>query len=827
MFKKYPLISRLSLFIVLPMCIGLLVAYWFLHASVANYEGKLFLSGLNQMVDISYDENGLAHVTAQDDRDAYFAQGYLHASERMWQMELQRRLVDGRLSEVFGQAAVGTDIWMRTLGLSEAAKQSVLNLSQPSLDALKAYAEGVNSWIKQAKVLPPEFIVLDIVPQPWRIEDSLAWQKAFALNLGKNMYDEINRMQALKVLNPHQLKAFYPFDPNNVFDGNDYNVNVQQSIKEDKQYKLANWSSIERSLNSYGIGERFSGSNGWVVNGQYSDSGFPILANDPHLGIQSPSLWYAMTLKGDKLNVRGMSVAGLPGIMLGRNNNVAWGVTSLIADQQDLYILDIPLDNNKIYLTDKGERPISYRKEIIQIRSQSPSVMYDPVPDLEIQVRTTELGPIVTDAIGEATVPMALKWAALEANDKSYQALFEIQYAQNWSQFRQSLSNLKAPGFYFLYADKNGNIGGQVAAAIPNRKTSLGILPQKAFDSENKWNGYIDYELLPSEYNPTRGYIASANDKIDNDHGYTISHEWAESYRKDRIAQVLSEKIQSGQKHSIESFQALQLDTVDISAQLLLPILLSESQQQHVLEHTPKALQSLMPEILLSLSQWDASYRESSFEATVYHYWLEHLGQSIFIHNIKAPWSASLESDLRSKLTPLVTATQIQKALQGELTGWCTFTLENQCQQIITHSLYQAIFRLQKDTRSSTFEDWQWGKLHYVSYEHQLFAQIKFLQPLFKQRLGISGSANTLRVANAVRDEESGFQQTFGVTFRQVFDLADEGGKYILDTGQSGHFMSDNYDNMMQAFQQGKLLSYEVKNDQQKTLKLIPKESQQ
>ncbi len=842
MFKNYPILSRFLAFILLPLFLSLTTVYYYLEKSLPKYGGQITLSGLDNPVTVNFDDYGTPTVSAMSDEDAYFAQGYLHASERIWQMDLQRRLVQGRTSELYGSAAVSTDIWMRTLGLQHAAEKAWRSLGEGAQKALTSYAKGVNAWLNRVSILPPEYLILGLKPEPWRVTDSLAWQKVLALDLGQNMYGEISRLSALKIVSPAQLKTFYPFDPDFKQikqDSKEKEVeDSESSLQPDRfssfsttstnlksyleiEHRFKNWREMEQNLErTWSLGERYAGSNSWVVSGQHTLSGAPILANDPHLSVQQTSLWYAMQMKGDKLNVTGMSIVGIPGITLGRNQNIVWGVTALMSDQQDLFYLEVPLDNNRSYTTNMGRENIDVVEEIINIRTDSPEILNKKIKPITVQIRKTEIGPIISDVVQVSGNIMALRWSALDDDDRSFESFYQAQYATNWQEFRSAVQLLKAPGLHFLYADNDGNIGSQVAGHLPIRGAGVGVVPQRAFESNNLWKGYVPFEQLPSVYNPESGVIVSANNQLESAKDIVISHEWAPMARNRRITQLINELISDNKKLTIEDMLNIQKDQVDLSAKALLPLLQQQELRILIQDNAPDNIVEMSNEALTEFSQWNAEFHISSSAASIYQYWFNELKTQIFANELEHSWRGSNKRSIANRLIGLVTEEKILEVLTSEENEWCTRTAHDllPCQKELLDSFYSAIKSIEKDTRSSQVEDWSWGQLHHVELSHKLFGKIKLLERKFTKTLSVGGSANTVNVANSVSQPSGGYQQTLGASFRQIFDLGegigivtDNGGgsAYILPTGQSGHFLSFHFDDQVDRFIKGNINYFE------------------
>ncbi len=811
--RRFPILLRTVVFIVLPLLALMLYGRYVYISSVPSEQGQLQLSGLKQAVDIQFDEHGKPAVTAASDLDAYFAQGYLHASARLWQMELQRRMVQGRLAELFGQGAVSTDIWMRVLGLRRAAQSSWQSLNDDTKAALQAYSDGVNAYLTSGHPLGPEFAAFDVEPAPWQPLDSLAWQKSFALSLGLNMYDEINRVKALEHISAEQLASFYPFDPAQAT-----MIAEHPTDSTPATTVFANWQALADTLRrDWQVGGLYVGSNTWAISGKYSQSGGALLANDPHLSVQHPSLWYAIALKGDRLNVHGMSLVGLPGVMLGANEHIAWGAASLMSDQQDLFVLDTIKGDSGHYRTKNGLAEIVIREEQINIKRQSPEFLYNAYKPIKLKVRETAIGPIVSDVVDSGGLTLALRWSALDKIDKTVQSLLSLQYADDWQSFRQALSTFKNPGMNFSYADKKGNIGSQAAAKLPQRGFGVGVDLTKADDPAHYWQGYVPFEQLPSRYNPPSGMIVNANNAIASE--VAISHEWAPNTRAKRIEQVLREAVTQGKKLSVDDMARLQNDVVDNAALKLSKVLLV--QKDKALALLSKEQNDSGEQALAALAKWQGDYSIDSSAASVYFYWRGELIKQLFDISNSNESGFTLAANVERALLARVDETAILKVLQSSQNPWCA---AKQCDEIVAQSFVDAIAQLKKETRSYDLDDWRWGELHQVEYRYRPFSEVKLLEPWYSHRQGAAGGANTVNAANSAKLEDIGYLQTFGAAMRAVYDLADDSqGGYRLPMGQSGHIMSANYDDQLEGFRAGTLTPFNA-NNVASQLTLVPKE---
>ncbi|GAB2931007.1 penicillin acylase family protein [Rheinheimera gaetbuli] len=839
MFEKHPILTRFSLFLLLPVLLVGYLTFANLYKSVPAYSGEFVLQGLQFPVEVTFDQQGTPSVFAKTDRDAYFAQGFLHASERIWQMELQRRTVQGRLSEILGSASFATDLWMRTLDLHGSAEKAWDHIGTSAQQSLLAYAEGVNAWLNSSKELPPEFSVLGIKPEPWNVVDSLAWQKVLALNLGLNMYGEMHRLSVLKVVPPEHLQTFFEHDPPLTFKdrilyglplfSQPNHFAATESAEMESRYvdeqELAgngallykDWFTMARDLrNNLAIGELYSGSNAWAVAGKHTKSGGPILANDPHLGVQQNALWYGIQMKGERLNVTGMSIVGIPGVAIGRNTHIAWGTTSLMSDQQDLFFIDVPLDDNSTYLTDQGSETIELKQDVIAIRSDIPEVFNKKINPVVIEIRKTSIGPIVSDAVRAPGHTVVLSWPALDSDDRSFEAFHQLQYATDWSSFRTAVSLLKAPGLHFVYADSNGNIGSQVGGHMPIRGKGVGVLPLNGSISDNLWQGYVPFEKLPYTYNPDSGVVVSANNKIVTVDNVVISHDWASMARNTRIHELIEEFIKIGEPMTLHDMGRIQDDLVDLNARFFLPLLLREELKTKIVATAKNDEKEKVLDALATLSDWDAIFSIDSSAASIYEYWLRNLRMQLFSKKLNPAWNNSLVSN---DVIENVSVGSLIDIFRQPNSFWCkkaeTSTIP--CESALISSFYEAISGLEKDTGSGSVSDWHWGGLHQLELSHQVFSSNRLLQKLVTSSYPMGGSINTINIAIWQRRPAGNYRKALGASVRHIFDMgpniAQKSGMqsqnaYVLPTGQSAHFLSKHYSDQTELYLKGETNYY-------------------
>jgi penicillin amidase len=782
MFKTYPIITRFLLTVLVPLmaaAIGLII---YLRGSLPVDDGRSIKARVLKPVEITRDGNGVVIINAGTDRDAFFAIGYAHAQDRMWQLELERRIAQGRLSEIIGQTVVSQDVWMRTLGLYESAESAWSRLSPDAQASLTAYADGINAWLDQNPTLPPEFLALGVQPAPWREVDSLAWSKVFALNLSSNMWNEISNMVASQYLSKEQMvdlvgfcQSDLPFAPK-AADGATGN-------------SFADLLAFQKSLESkLKIGGQYVGSNAWVVSGKFMQDGQALLANDPHLGLQIPSPWYAARLKGDRLDVSGMTLVGLPVVVFGQNGEIAWGGTSLMADVQDLYIEQPNPEDPTQYKHGGAWVSFQTRSETINIKADFPASLRAPVEPITIRVRKSLNGPIISDIIGTFEQPVALRWTALDPDDTSYESFFRVNYAHNWASFKEAFQGYVTPALNMLYADKSNNIGSIGIGRIPIRSKGQGRLPVPGWTDEYRWSGYIPFNDLPQRFNPERGYIVSANNQVvDSDYRYFISADWAPPSRAQRIEQLLQEKISKGELISVDYVERMQGDTFDLSVRGFLEYL------KQVSPNGPEQQKALS-----YLSDWEGDMARDSQAAAIFFVWARHLREGLFSARLNEYWNKPSQSAEIARIVSNTSYDRILGALTGQSSNWCD---NASIAGLLSDSLDKAISELKK-LRGSSLDSWRWGDIHRTMYDHMPFSQMGFMAQVFECEIPNGGSADTINVANAVYDESTGYVQTFGAGFRQVIQMGGESVRhnYMNSTGQSGNVMSGHYDDMVKPF---------------------------
>ncbi len=744
--------------------------YFWLRGSLPQVEGERVITGLSAPVEVLRDGDGIVTIRAEDELDASRALGFVHAQDRLWQMDFMRRIGAGRLSEVIGPATLGTDRFMRTLGLYRVAEANLTQLSAPVRALLDAYAEGVNALIgSPGKPWPPEFYILRYEPEPWRAADSLIWGRLMALRLSGNWSEELLRARLARRLNPEEVNFLWPPYP------------------ADAPVTLGDLGALYRGLPLKQLGEILprelkpkDASNFWVLAGSQTRSGRPILANDPHLSLRAPGTWYLARIETPTLTLAGVTVPGMPFHILGHNGSIAWGFTTTHSDTQDLFVERLAEGDPGAYLTPDGPRPFDMREEVIEVRGQEAE---------RLTVRVTRHGPVISDAIpraresAEPGTVLALAWPALRSDDRSGEALYRLNRARDWRGFVDALRNWHSPQQNIAYADKSGTIGFMAPARVPIRRRGDGTLPLPGWTGENDWTGFIPFEDLPVARDPTGGRIVNANNKIVPDgYPYLIAAHWPEPYRAQRIHQMLD----AGGPATPPSIQAMQQDTASLAARELLPLLL---------EARPETDRG---QVALSLlSAWDGRMERDQAAPLIFYAWLRELTRVIFADELGDDFEAF------QRPRPALVA----KVLREER-AWCddrtTEETEGCPAQLVT-ALEDALNLLALRFRQP-LDRLRWGEAHLARFGHPVLSRLPLFDAIFGFAVETSGGGFTVNRASAsfTGPSDSLFDDIHGPGYRAVYDLGDlDDSRFIIATGQSGNPLSPHYGSLAESWRDG------------------------
>lgn len=690
--------------------------------------GAVRVSGLGDPVEVVRDRWGIPHLFARSSRALFLAQGFVHAQDRLWQMELNRRTASGRLAEIFGEAALPTDRFLRTIGLRRVAEAHLGAVSPQTKQNLDAYAAGVNAFIAGARGrLPIEFTLLGFAPEPWTPADSLAYGKLMAWVLGGDWRVEILRQQLLERFGDGALERLLPGYPS------------------DAPVITGGWYLPGMGLRSLpGIG-----SNNWVVAGNRAETGSPLLANDPHLESQMPSIWYLMHLNGGPYDVVGATFPGVPGVIVGHNRDIAWGVTNANPDVQDLYIERFHPEDPARYLHKGQWIPATVVRETIKVKGRNE-------PAVEI-VRVTRHGPILNNVVRGLHAPLALRWTALESST-IIESVDGVNRASTWDEFRQALRAWDAPSQNFVFAHRNGEIGYQMPGRIPVRAKGTGAVPVPGWTGEHEWTGWLPFEALPSAHGRD-GFLLTANNRIaPPGYPHFLGRDWDVGYRARRINELLSEGTQS-----VETFKRIHSDVTSLPGRAMVEAL----RPVRILD---PALQPVFAELL----QWDGVLSASSRPAAVYEALLDALVKEVF----RTPLDEAVFGRYLRQYEGAVQT--VLALLRDPSSGWWRGSRD----RLVETALRDAVRTLEGQLGPKR-EGWRWGRLHQPTFVHPI-GRIKSLAWIFNTTPPeVGGDAFT--VNNSAFNPEEPFRQVVVASYRQILDPADWDRSLVIHTtGQSG-----------------------------------------
>lgn len=783
MFRRW---FRRSLWLLAVLLLAAAVAAWVYSRQVLPVtQGVMQLSGLKAPVRIARDAHGIPTISADSVEDVMFGLGVAHVQDRLWQMETHRRIGAGRLAEAFGEGAVDVDRFLRILGVRRAAEAQwahVQQLPDPAAkQALLAYTAGVNAALGQLRARPLEFVILGLQPEPWTPADSLAWAIMMGVDLGGNWQTEVLRLRlSLKLPKERidQLMPPYAGDP--VPDSIDYAA-YYRSLGLDTAQRTAWDAQLQRLLAAVPAAEiEGLGSNSWVLSGSRTTTGKPLLANDPHLKLSSPALWYFARLKAPGLDVAGATMPGLPSVVVGQNASVAWGFTNTGPDVQDLYLERLNPADAGVYQTPEGWAKFETRQELIRVRGK---------PDVALTVRSTRHGPVVSDAAQSVGLVrnelatrdhpgfvLSLRWTGLDTDVNPIGTGLAMMRAATVDGFVQAASTWATPLQNMAVADRDGHIAMVSPGRVPLRRPDnafQGLAPAPGWEARHDWSGYLPVDVLPQVRDPERGFIANANQKI-TPPGYAhhLSHQWAAPFRYQRIVQL----IEAQPKHSLDDLQRIQSDVHSLAAARLIPALRSVA-SKHPLAATAMA----------QLQGFEGTMAADKAAPLIFWAWHRQLALRVL--------SDELGGDLHERL---LGQRGYFDALEGVLARddawWCddkgTKDVVETCAQQQTAAFDAALDEL-KVLQGDNPATWQWGRAHHARSEHRPFSRVRPLAPWFEQRVPVGGDSYTVNVSRVGLKADSSTGEYYldehGPSLRGLYDLADRSrSRVIHSTGQSG-----------------------------------------
>jgi penicillin amidase len=798
---------------------------WLVRRPWPQTSGTIQVAGLSAPVEVRRDQWGVPQIYAQNEHDLFFAQGYVHAQDRLWQMDFHRHYISGTLSEFAGRRTLYMDQNMRVWGLRRIAEQTLPTLDDESRAILEAYSAGVNAYIETHRDrLPVEFTIFGFQPAPWTPVDCLLWGNFMAVNQALNYSYEMLRAQIIAKLGEdaaQELLPPYSADTPVIIPPGDYDW-WQEAERDAERLGLTpaedssliippeaeNYAWLRSTpptalarMNDPTSDLAFGGSGAWVVSGEHTESGLPMLASDAHLNLVMPSMWYENGLHGGRFDVVGFSFPGTPLVALGHNQRIAWSYTLLEPDVVDLYIERLDDAENPTQYEFMGQwYDLDIVHETIDVRGG------DPVP---FDIYFTRHGPIVNKMFGlnEGVIEewpeshtwdiwpyqeaISLRWPLFEGNAVC-RSLVQLNLAQNWDEFRSSLQYWETLALDFVYADVDGNIGYQAAGKIPIRvRNHQGIVPVPGWTGEYEWQDYIPREQLPSLFNPAAGFIAVANNKVvSDDYPYRLTYDWFhDGYRARRINELIASQLAAGHLFNMQDMHDIQTDTYSYPAEIFRPYLLAAVEPENALQ----------AQALAYASEWDLRCETDRVGASIYETWYSFMVENTFDDEL-------LQNTVWGYYYPQKQVLALAGIIGDPNNEWFDDVGTPQREtrdDIIRRSFAEAVDWL----RSGYGRDvgkWEWRRMHTVTIPHAALNGVPVLQDIFGSRIyPFPGDAFTVNLAFSGRNDE---QKHYGVWVaaqqRMILDLEDWDAMLASNsTGQSGHLAHPNREDQTPVWQ--------------------------
>ncbi len=758
--------------------------FWRLQAALPDTDGTIRVAGLRARALILRDTDDIPHIRAASEPDALFALGYVHAQERLWQMEFQRRVAQGRLSEILGAEALKADRLLRTIGLARAAHDSWAHLDGNVRGLIEAYVAGINAFLADHRggSLPIEFAILRVSPEPWRGEDVLAWQKTMAWLLSLNWEEELLRVKLSARVGAEAARQLMPA----------YTANGPTILAAEAAPSGADTRTTGRSVPPMAPGpavrprdalvrelaqlsasiqalpfapQAGGGSNNWVIGGSRTVTGKPLLANDPHLGGQAPSIWFLAHVSGGDLDAIGATLPGVPGIVIGHNRRIAWGVTALMTDVEDLYI-------EHVNATDQAEYngawvPMTVLRDVIRVRGGT---------DVPIRIRLTMHGPLISDTLDQPDEALALRWTGHDVEDDTAESFLKVNVARNWDEFVAGLARFHVPMQNFVYADVDGNIGYYGPGAIPVRGgASDGTMPVPGWTDAYEWRGYVHESDWPKAFNPSRGYIASANNKVAPDsYPFLLGTSWEPAYRIARITEL----IEATPRLGIDDVARMQRDIRSAQVKVVLPFLMRAR---------PGDARSR--DAMARLAKWDGTIAADSPDAALYEAWYDATVHRLFADEL----GDDLWNDYAAHRS--LVAKALDRVIQSNDATWCDDVRTKEpesCETILGESLVTALDDQARRQGTSNISNWRWDRVDAATFPHMPFDRVGLLRRFFSRTVPRGGDSFTVTPTMPIRDE------IFISSYRQIIDLSSlDASRFIIPMGQSGYVWSRHYADLL------------------------------
>jgi len=783
----------------LTFLITFIIAGWIFHnmlsSSLPQYAGEISSSKITSNIEVYRDSFAVPYIFAQSDEDVAFALGFLHAQERMFTMDLIRRAGEGRLSEILGEKAIPFDKMFRTVGINRNIAKNLSKYDPTVMKILVAYSNGVNQYLKdRTGAYAIEFDVLGYEPEQWKPIHSLIVIKMMAWELNISWWTDLSFAELIQKLGKEKVLEILPDYPENaptiIADNFKYLPAINSTLAEtDKAFRqMMGWTGTH------------IGSNNWVVNANKSVSGKPIIANDPHLAFSAPGKWYAAVIKSKDWNAAGVTLPGVPGVVIGKGSNISWVLTNVMNDDADFYVEKLDSSKTK-YFIDRQWEKLKIIKDTIKVKDSKDQV---------ITIKETHRGPIISDIHtfkfvynkdDQKIPPISMRWSGNEFSDEML-AFHKLNKAKNWNEFRDAVKYFGIPGQNFVYADAQGNIGYIMGARIPLRSSNNSTLVFDGTTSENDWKGFVPTQEIPFIFNPAENFIASANNKTLKNFKYHISNLWEPSSRIDRVRELLTSK----QKHSVNDFKNYQMDQVSPYVRTITPYILKSFEGIKVKDKNLNTSLDL-------LRKWDFEMNKYSQTPVIYSVFLKYLLKNIYYDE--------MGDDLYNRFmflanVPYRSLLQILEKPQSIWFDDISTPRREMREEIIRKSLADALSYLEENF-GKDLTNWQWGTMHKVTFKHAFSGNFSLLDKYINiGPFEIGGDGTTINnteypFAESIEEysmfRHNEFDNVLGPSMRFIYDFANPDEFYlVLTTGESGNVMSDNYKDQTPLWLKGKYL---------------------
>lgn len=800
---------RIAAGLILLSVLAALLVYYLASQSLPEYDKDLALPGLSSPVEIVRDNANVPHIFGSygaSDEDVYFGLGYAHAQDRLWQMAVMRRTAQGRLSEIFGTRTVETDIYLRRLDIYNLARQSVEVQSPETLAALESYSAGVNARLLEINEDAlgrgaPEMFLFNMPVAPWQPADSIAIMKLMALQLSGHMREEILRARTSLALNDEaRIKDILPDSPGAGLTALPEYAELVPGVRHFASADSAEEDSLLFPVAPRGLA---GASNAWAAAPSRSAAGGTLLANDPHLGLSAPGVWYLARLELGSGGVIGGTIPGIPAVITGRSDALGWGVTSSYLDDQDLFIEKLNPENPQEYLSVEGYKEFISRPSIIKIKDEAP---------VTLTLRWTDNGPVLPGSmfnLADITPPghvVSLSWTVLSPKDTSMSAAINLMRSTSVQEAIAAGEDFIAPSQNLTLADRE-TIALKTVGAFPARDPghqSKGRMPSQGWHPENRWQGRAPYAENPEFIRPAGGILGNTNNKIlDRPFPAHVSFDWGDTQRIHRWQKLM----QNREVHTRDSFIEAQLDTVSYTARTLLPLIGADL--WFTGEAAPAGTRERQRQIALTLlSEWNGEMNEHLPEPLIYAAWVRAL-QARLITDELGPVAKSFRH-----VEPLFIE-RVYRDVEGAA-AWCDVIQsapKESCTDMARLALDDALIWIE-ERYGSALESLRWGDAHQAAQDHAVLGKVPLLRYFVNIRQSTSGSDNTLQRGKSSGKDPHPFQNIHAAGYRGVYDFADPNSSvFIVSTGQSGHPLSRYYDDMAQLWRRGEYIPMSLDED--------------